>query len=106
MTKFGRRSTVLSMSADGAAEGESVKILIDDKYHYRLHYFDLYGRGEPIRMALWYAKIPFDDNRLAYNEFAEVKAKMPYGQLPALEFPDGTFLAQSDSILKYIGEKY
>lgn len=92
------------MKADDASEPETTKI--DDKYQYRFHYFDLYGRGEPIRMALWYAKIPFDDNRLAFNEFAEMKAQMPYGQLPALEFPDGSFLAQSDSILKYIGEKY
>lgn len=32
--------------------------------------------------------------------------KLPFGQVPALEMPDGTFLAQTDSILKYVGEKY
>ena len=27
----------------------------------KVHYFKLWGRAEPIRMLLWYSKIPYED---------------------------------------------
>lgn len=30
-----------------------------------VHYFDLYGRAEPIRMALWKAGVDYKENKVA-----------------------------------------
>lgn len=69
-----------------------------------LHYFELYGRAEPMRMALWKAGVEFNDNRVTGPSWAALKesGKLPYGQVPVLEFEDGTMLGQSDAIMDYI----
>ena len=83
-----------SDSLDGVSDGSGA---------YKLHYFNLFARGEPIRMALWYAKVPHQDHVVPFDYWRELKPQLPFGQLPALELPDGRFLAQTDSILQYIG---
>ncbi len=52
-----------------------------------LYYFDLYGRGEAIRMLLNHAKVQFKDTRLDNWEFESFKnsGKCEYGTLPVLE---------------------
>lgn len=57
-----------------------------------LYYFDLFGRGEPIRMALWKAGVKFEDKRVTGQAWADLKAsgKLEFGQLPMLEYSDGT----------------
>ena len=69
-----------------------------------LHYFDLAGKGEMIRLALDYYNIPFTDNRLNWNgdDYKKLKPTLRYGQLPALEF-NGKMMYQSIPILKFIG---
>ena len=49
-----------------------------------LFYFDLYGRGEPIRMLLTHAKVDFVDNRISNEEFAQMRedGRLPSGQVP------------------------
>jgi hypothetical protein len=37
------------------------------QYEIKLHYFDYYGRGEPIRMLLHAANQPFEDVRYPYE---------------------------------------
>lgn len=67
------------------------------------HYFHGRGIGEPVRLLLTVGGIDFTDHRYSFDEFATVgalKAKLPFGQLPALEV-DGVFLAQTDSILRF-----
>ena len=73
-----------------------------------LHYFFLYARAEPIRMALWKAGVEFNDNKVTGESWAALKAsgKLPFGQIPVLEFADGTVLSQQNVIESYIGEKY
>ena len=63
------------------------------------------GKAEPIRAALTYANIPFEDVRLQRDEFIRMKEAgvFQFGQVPALETPDGTQLVQSSAILRYIG---
>ena len=36
----------------------------------RLTYFDAAGRAEPVRIALSVAKVPFEDRRVKFPEFA------------------------------------
>ena len=34
----------------------------------KLYYFDVYARGEPIRMCLWYAGVDYEDINLEGQE--------------------------------------
>jgi len=74
----------------------------------KLYYFDLYGRAEPIRMALSKAGVEFEDIRLTGQAWLDFKAsnKLEFGQMPGLELEDGTMLVQSTPILNYVGRKY
>ena len=71
-----------------------------------LTYFDLYGRGEAVRMALVHSKTEFDDNRVSGPAWAAFKAsgKCNNGQVPVLEV-DGHCLNQSEAILRFVGAK-
>lgn len=54
----------------------------------KLHYFDAYGRAEPIRMLLNHAKVEFEDHRFGREEWPQVKTELnlEFGQVPMLEF--------------------
>ena len=69
-----------------------------------LTYFDLYGRGEVIRLALVHSKTEFEDNRVSGESWAAFKAsgKCNNGQVPVLEV-GGKCLNQSEAILRFIG---
>ena len=70
----------------------------------KLHYFDIYGRGETIRFLLTHAKVDFEDVLVSREQLVEYKAQglAEFGQLPILE-RDGHKLVQSWSILRYLG---
>jgi glutathione S-transferase len=72
---------------------------------YKLHYFNITGLGEPIRWILKYGNIEFEDIRYEFEEWAEIKKTMPFGQLPLLEFPDGKKINQSSAICRYFAKK-
>ena len=38
-----------------------------------LYYFDLYGRGEPMRMLLSHAGVQYEDKRLTSEQFMAMK---------------------------------
>ncbi|MDX2089185.1 MAG: glutathione S-transferase [Kofleriaceae bacterium] len=70
---------------------------------YRLTYFDAEGRAEPIRVAMFLAKIPFEDRRLKFPEFAAMREQgaFPLGAVPVLEI-DGRAIVQTGAILRYV----
>jgi len=68
-----------------------------------LTYFDIQGVGEKVRLALSLGKVPFDDARVQFGEWAELKPKTPYGQLPTLSIDGAAPIAQSDAMLRYAG---
>jgi prostaglandin-H2 D-isomerase / glutathione transferase len=69
-----------------------------------LIYFDFDGsRGEAARLAMHLAGIPFEDRRIPRREWAAVRDKYPFQALPVLEV-DGTQLAQSNAINRYVGK--
>uniref|UniRef100_A0A7S3RIV8 Glutathione S-transferase n=1 Tax=Strombidinopsis acuminata TaxID=141414 RepID=A0A7S3RIV8_9SPIT len=74
---------------------------------YKVYYFDAYGRAEAIRMMFIHAKVEFEDIRLTREQFAELKAagKFEFGQVPAIETPEGKVLVQSGAINRYVGTK-
>ena len=71
---------------------------------YRLTYFDIDGgRGEPVRVALHAAGVEFEDNRVSFPEFMEIREGLRFNADPVLEF-DGDSVTQSNSICRYIGK--
>lgn len=69
----------------------------------KLTYFDAPGRAEPIRVALSIAKLPFEDHRIKFPEFAELRERgaLPLGAVPVLEV-DGRPIVQTGAILRYV----
>ena len=74
----------------------------------KLHYFPLYGRGEPIRMLLDHAGVKFEENKISFADWPALKAsgKFEFGQLPCLEWKDGTQMTQTYAILRALGIEY
>mmetsp|Transcript_9629 Transcript_9629/g.10882 ORF Transcript_9629/g.10882 Transcript_9629/m.10882 type:complete len:231 (+) Transcript_9629:40-732(+) len=70
----------------------------------KVTYFDLPGRGEPIRLALSAAKITFTDERIAFKDWPALKPSTPWGSLPVLTLADGTVVAQGRACLRLVGK--
>ena len=71
---------------------------------YKLTYFDIDGgRAEPIRIAFHKAGIEFEDNRLSFPQFMEMRSSTRFNALPELEI-DGAAVTQSNAICRYIGK--
>ena len=76
----------------------------------RLRYFPFPGRGAAIRDALRIGRIPFEDDHVPPERFAERKAagEFPFGSLPVLDVdtPAGVVTAaQSNAILRFVGRR-
>ncbi len=70
----------------------------------KLSYFDFHGgRGEPARLALAIAGIPFEDDRFPFAEWPERKKTTPFGAVPVLEV-DEKRVSQSNGINRYVGK--
>ena len=61
------------------------------------------GRGEPIRLALTYGKIPFEDHRFPPSDWPTMKSQTPLHQVPVMEV-DGKIITQSNALLRYAGK--
>ncbi|KNC78067.1 hypothetical protein SARC_09488 [Sphaeroforma arctica JP610] len=70
----------------------------------KLTYFDIKGRGEPIRIAFAYGDVPYEDKRVSYKDWPSIKSTTPLGKVPFLEV-DGTVYTQGFAILRYAGKK-
>lgn len=69
-----------------------------------LTYFDIAATpGEKLRLALKLAGVPFKDNRVKFPEWAELKPKTKYGQMPFM-LADGEELYQSGALLRWAGQ--
>ena len=76
----------------------------------KLYYFNIKGKGEPIRLMCAYAGWDLEDVRFAHrDEFTQLQqdGTLPFGQVPLLEVTtaDGKVykLVQSAAILRYLG---
>lgn len=71
---------------------------------YKLTYFDFDGgRGEPIRIAFHVAGIDFEDKRLSFPEFGEMRQGTRFNSVPVLEI-DGVAVTQSNALCRYVGK--
>jgi len=73
---------------------------------YKLTYFNIRGLAEPIRFILAMAGVPYEDNRIERDAWAELKPKTKWGQLPYLTINGEIELAQSAAIGRYLAKKY
>lgn len=69
-----------------------------------LMYFNIPGIAEPIRLALAIGNIDFEDKRVEFADWPEVKKTMPFGQMPLYMEGDVT-LTQQTAILRHVGRK-
>nr|UNY86278.1 glutathione S-transferase sigma1 [Phyllotreta striolata] len=70
--------------------------------NFKLIYYNLTGRGEPIRMLLTYGGVPFEDNRFEWDDWPKIKPTTPLGQVPVLEI-DGKRYTQTIPLCRYLG---
>lgn len=66
-----------------------------------LHYFDVWGRGEVLRMALHYAGVSFVDQRMTQEEWTAFKPRTEFQVCPIMDI-DGKTMSQTRAILRYI----
>ncbi|RUS75609.1 hypothetical protein EGW08_016635 [Elysia chlorotica] len=71
----------------------------------KIHYFDEDGRAEVSRLVLVWAGKPFEDVRIPFEEWTEVKPTMPLGQVPVLEL-GGQKFPQSLAIAAYLAREF
>ena len=61
---------------------------------YKLHYFPLHGKGDPIRMLLSHSGTKYDNEVISflswYGPFSPKKTFPGGGGIPCLELRDGT----------------
>ncbi len=71
---------------------------------YKLTYFDMDGgRAEPIRMAFHSAGIAFEDHRISFQDFMEMRDGFRFRCVPILEI-DGAAVTQSNAMCQYVGK--
>ena len=72
-----------------------------------LTYFDIpASRGEECRLALSIAGVPFTDERIKFPDWPARRPMIPFGALPILSIEGRPPLAQSNTILCYLGREY
>jgi len=75
---------------------------------YRLFDSAISGNAYKVRLMLHKLDLPVERIEMNVDDGstrrAEFLARNPAGQVPVLELPDGTYLAQSDAILVYLAE--
>ena len=72
---------------------------------YKLTYFNGRGRAELIRLILAQAGVKYEDNRVAGEQWTELKPKTPFGSLPILEV-DGKTLGGSIPIAVFLAQRH
>ncbi|XP_076656882.1 glutathione S-transferase-like [Halictus rubicundus] len=72
---------------------------------YKLTYFPITALGEPIRLLLSYGGAEFEDHRVTYEDWLQIKSEMPFGQIPVLEI-DGKKINQTLAICRYLAKQF
>lgn len=72
-----------------------------------LHYFDMYGTAEPVRMMFKYHNTNFNDHRITEQEWTHLKTTgfSEFDTLPVLEI-DGARLVEPYALSKYVANKF
>ena len=73
--------------------------------NHKLTYFDFDGgRAEPVRIALHHGGIEFEDERISFPEFLQMRGTTRFNSVPTMEI-DGQVVTQTNAMLRYVGKK-
>jgi glutathione S-transferase len=73
-------------------------------HNLKLTYFDISGgRAEPARLAFTIGGIEFEDIRVPFSEWANVRESSPFHACPFLEV-DGRVVGESTAIMRFAGK--
>jgi glutathione S-transferase len=67
---------------------------------HELIYFDMSGRGEPVRILFHAAGVEFTDTRIKFADWGPIQPTTPLGALPILKV-DGSAHVQSVALMRY-----
>jgi glutathione S-transferase len=73
----------------------------------KLYYFDIKGKGEPIRLLCSYAGLELEDHRFATrDEFLAMRegTRLVFSQVPMVEVDGKDILVQTSAIMRYLGK--
>jgi len=84
--------------------GESESNLLE--LMYKLTYFGVRGRAEPIRYLFAAASQKYEDVRVTYEEWIKLKPTTKTKVLPFVNTPEGQILTESMAIARYFAKKY
>jgi len=74
---------------------------------YKIEYFKLYGRADPLRLMLKHAGKDFENVEVEFPDWPAKKPSMVGGSMPNLTLPDGTVLGHSTiSMLRMLGTEF
>lgn len=68
-------------------------------------YFPIRGRVECSRLILEHVGATYEDKRISFQEWGELKVTLPYGQLPYYQ-DDEVSIPQSQAMVRHLGRKY
>merc|ERR1740117_1897300 len=73
----------------------------------KLTYFNVPGRVAGLRILMFaiYGKDGWEDERVAFADWPELKPSMPMGYMPLLTLPNGSQVHQADSMMRWAGRK-
>ncbi|XP_029636557.1 S-crystallin 3-like [Octopus sinensis] len=73
---------------------------------YTLHYFNHRGRAEICRMLFAAAGVQYNDRRIEYSEWNNMRSKMPCHMVPMLEIDNRHQIPQSMAIAMYLAREF
>ncbi|XP_060603965.1 S-crystallin SL11-like [Ruditapes philippinarum] len=73
---------------------------------YKLTYFNGRGRAELSRMIFNAAGVKFEDDRVEFSQWPQLKAGTPQGSLPVLEIDGKKRICQSFAVARYLGREF
>ena len=73
---------------------------------YKLFYFNLRGRGELARFVFAQAGVEYEDVRIEFKDWPEMKPKMPFEVVPVLEVDGNQRISGSVNIPRYLAERF
>merc|ERR1711953_1227913 len=71
----------------------------------KLTYFNIMGRAETLRWLMLYGGQDFEDHRIEFSEWPQIKQKMKTGQVPLLEY-DGEEMYQTMAIMRFLAKEF
>lgn len=69
----------------------------------KLTYWDMRGRAEVARLIMTVGHIPFEDDRISFEQWKQLRPETPFLSLPTLTV-DGSVMAQSGAIERYVAK--